>query len=102
MLDVLSGTLTGAVCRGRGSCGEQWPLPGWQGIAQKAEGAVSEGCVWPAQGPVTGTEWLEGGTVLGRKEAVDPGAGARLEGPRGTNSMPQAVEAFYRRGRLKG
>ena len=24
---------------GAGSGGEQWPLPGWQGIAQKAEGA---------------------------------------------------------------
>lgn len=41
--------------------------------------------MWLAQGPVTGTEWLEGG-VLERKEAACLGAGARLEGPKGANS----------------
>lgn len=47
--------------------------------------------MWLAQGSVTGTEWLEGG-VLERKAAACLGAGARLEGPKGANSI---LQAFY-------
>lgn len=45
--------------------------------------------MWLAQGPVTRTEWLEGG-VLKRKEAACLGPGARLEGPKGAASILQA------------
>lgn len=51
-------------------------------------------CVWLVQGPVTGTDWLEG-RVLGRKETAHMLSGARLEGPKGTNSI---LQAFYLKG----
>lgn len=63
--------------------------PGQAGVRprkQREQSMRVKGVCVAGAGTWDRTDWLEGG-VLGRKEAARMGLGARLEGPKGTNSI---------------